>query len=362
MSHVPKVSVLLPVHNGMPYLPSAIESILQQTLKEFELLVLEDGSTDESAAYLKTLKDPRVQCLSLPRSGLSESLNIGLRKARAPLIARMDGDDLSEPTRLEKQFAFMEAHPKHVLLGADVMIIDAQDRPIIERRAPRTDSGLRWSLVFENPFAHPATMFRREDVLTLGGYQSEWKTKNGNDLAEDYQLWVKLAGRGKLATYPERLLKYRSHAQSVSERYHDDFEELLPVVGGRFANVNCKALPVEQAGDLIAFKRLGKLSDRSDLATILKDFSFLRESCRQVRDEGQEELETLIAETEEQLSRRCLRLAAKSIGDPAKFFASLQAAKDLKHKTMAGFVAGVVGSGARKIGHKLAAARRLSRL
>jgi glycosyltransferase involved in cell wall biosynthesis len=210
----PLVSVILPVFNAQRYIRSAVYSVLQQTLADFELIVIDDGSTDQSRSILQDLagRDRRIQLISRPNKGLVATLNEGIAAARGNFIARMDADDLCMPTRFARQVGYLNAHPECVLLGCDVLYIDEEGDPI--GRMPDIAFGhekITQDLLHRGwPIVHPSIMMRAEAVRTLGGY--------GADLVpnEDHDLFLRLGEIGQLENLPEVLLHYRKHATSIS--------------------------------------------------------------------------------------------------------------------------------------------------
>ena len=207
----PKISLLLPVHNAMPYLPEAVGSILGQEYGGFELLALDDASSDGSAAYLDALDDPRVRVLHLPKGGLTKNLNVGLREARGAYIARMDADDVALPSRLRLQLGFLEGNPGVVAVGCQALNLDRDGRLGEGRAYPVSSLEAKLTLIQRFiPFVHPGTMFRRDDVLAVGGYDEDYGT------TQDRDLWWRLSTRGKFANLPEVLLHYRVHAGAVT--------------------------------------------------------------------------------------------------------------------------------------------------
>lgn len=208
---MPVVSVLMSVYNAERYLAQAVESILEQNLADFELLALDDASTDGSAEYLDGLTDSRVRVFHLPKQGLTRSLNQGLRDARGAYIARMDADDVALPARLECQWRFLEAHPEVVAVGCQADQIDADGRSIEPWGFPVDDAAIRYAL-FRNlaPLLHPGVMMRRSALEAIGGYDERFET------AQDRDLWWRLAVRGRLANVPETLMRYRRHAGAVT--------------------------------------------------------------------------------------------------------------------------------------------------
>lgn len=215
----PLVTVLLPVFNGERHLAAAIRSILDQTYTAFELIVLDDGSTDASAAIAESVGDPRIRVVRLsPQVGLSRALNEGLSMARGPLVARQDADDLSEPRRLERQVAALEARPDLALIGCQAWLIDSDGRIIgtVDRcLEPLT---VRWYGLLDNPFIHTAVMFRAAIIRDeLGGYDAAF-----DPYSQDFSLWSRLLDRHPAANLKERLVRYRSSAESVIGAVHAD--------------------------------------------------------------------------------------------------------------------------------------------
>lgn len=211
MSPTPAVTVLMPAYNAGRYIREAVESVLAQSFTDFEFLIFDDGSTDDTPAILASFSDPRICIVSRPNRGLIATLNEGLAAARASLVARMDADDVCLPHRLERQVAFMAAHPEHVLLGSDVVYTDREGRPILRINAGGyTDEELRKNFYARCPLFHPSVMFRKDVVLASGGYPS------GALLFEDWLLWKAVMERGKAAVLPEVLVHMRLNPESVT--------------------------------------------------------------------------------------------------------------------------------------------------
>ena len=207
----PRVSVVMPVRNGGRFLEPAVRSILDQELRDLELVVVDDGSTDDSPRVLQRLAaaDPRVRVLTGPATGLVAALNQGCAAARAPLVARMDADDLSLPPRLARQCAAMDADPELVLLGTGVRYVDEHDRPLHTRILPQDDASLRRTLERSVPFTHSAVVMRRSAFERAGGYRAALRH------AEDHDMWLRLAEHGRLGNLPEALVLYRIHSGQV---------------------------------------------------------------------------------------------------------------------------------------------------
>ncbi len=211
MSSTPAVTVLMPAYNAGRYIGEAVRSVLGQTFADFEFLIINDGSTDDTAAILASETDPRIRVISRPNTGLITSLNEGLAAARAPLIARMDADDVCLPQRLAVQHAFMNAHPAHVLIGSDVIYTDREGRDILRINAGGySDADLRARFYDRCPFFHPSVMFRREAVRVAGGYPA------GALLFEDWLLWKSVMELGTAEVLPEVLVRMRLNPESVT--------------------------------------------------------------------------------------------------------------------------------------------------
>ena len=212
----PRVSVVLSVYNGDRFIREAIESVLSQTFREFEFLIIDDGSTDRSREIICSYDDSRIRFIENTKNlGLTRSLNVGLRQAHAPLIARQDADDISHPLRLEKQVGFMDLHPTVALLGTQAQVIDADGVPIAypeHRKATQAESIL-WQMAVDSAFVHTSVIFRRDVVLgRLGGYDETYT--NG----QDADLWSRLAGKYGVRNLPDTLVRSRVHAGSISVR------------------------------------------------------------------------------------------------------------------------------------------------
>ncbi|AVT82855.1 glycosyltransferase family 2 protein [Rhodopseudomonas palustris] len=207
----PKVSVIMPVRDGERWVAEAIRSVQNQTFRDFELLVIDDGSADATPAILAdaAAADSRIAVLTQHRNGLVAGLNRGLSAARAPLIARLDADDIALPDRLARQVDYMAAHPDVVLLGGWATIIDENGQPKGREMRP-SPNDLRATLMNKSPFIHPTVMLRAEAARRVGGYHAAFEA------GEDYDFWLRLADIGELAILPELLIRYREHSSSVT--------------------------------------------------------------------------------------------------------------------------------------------------
>jgi len=216
----PAVSVVISAYNAHRYLAEAMESILAQTFRDSEVIVVDDGSTDDTKKLLDgyAARDNRLHIISRPNKGLTVSLNEALAAVRAPLIARMDADDVALPERFAKQVQFLAEHPDIVCISSAVELIDPFGVHIGVLTPPADHAAIDTSLLKGNGGAiiHPAAMMRTEVVRQVGGYQEKYNN------SEDLDLWLRLAEVGKLANLPETLLKYRRDLGSVSHTKRDN--------------------------------------------------------------------------------------------------------------------------------------------
>lgn len=229
MAEAPRVSVVMPVHNGGVYLGHAVESILAQSFPDLEFVIIDDGSTDSTAEVLRRYEaaDRRVRVYHQEKAGLVASLNRGCREAQASYIARMDADDIAFPDRLARQVEFLDTHPLVAVVGSAVIRIDAAGREIKRNVCPTSHAEIVEALREYTCFTHPSVMLRADALAAVGGYRKAYKA------AEDYDLWVRLSERYELANLPDPLLYYRVYPEQVSVRQLD--QQILSVVGARAA-------------------------------------------------------------------------------------------------------------------------------
>ncbi|MBP2626008.1 MAG: glycosyl transferase family 2 [Firmicutes bacterium] len=213
----PMITVLMPVYNGSLYLREAMDSIIGQTFHDFEFLIIDDGSTDNSMDIINSYKNGRICVIKNDTNcGISAALNKGLEHARGQYIARMDCDDISMPERLYRQVLFMEEHPQIGVCGSWIQIIGEWSHGDIWRY-PTEPEKIKCGLLFSNILAHPSVIIRR-NVLTSTGIYYDVLYK----YAQDYKLWVELAKRTLLANIPEVLLQYRfSNSQICLKKWSE---------------------------------------------------------------------------------------------------------------------------------------------
>lgn len=213
---LPLISVCMPVYNAEPYVAEAVESILNQTLGDFEFLIVDDGSTDGSLRILEgyAARDPRIHLTSRPNTGYLVALHEMLAIARGEFLARMDADDIALPERFARQVQYLRSCPEVLALGTRILVIDPEGDPIEEQCYVQTHEDIDRSHLepsLSMGICHPSVMVRTETLRRVGGYRPDYY------MAEDSDLWLRLAEIGRLANLPDVLLKYRQHPQSISQ-------------------------------------------------------------------------------------------------------------------------------------------------
>lgn len=210
---LPKVSVVLPVYNAALYVKEAVQSVLNQTFQNFELLIYNDGSTDNSLEILQQFEDSRIRIVNYEKNiGLIQLLNNAFSEAKGEYIARMDADDVCLPDRFEKQVGFLDQHPNIGICGGFLEIIGTNEI----NKKPALDKDLRWWIFKGSPFAHPSVMIRNKVLI-----HSNLKYNPDAYVVEDFDLWWRMAFVTQLANLETVLLKYRIHPNQVSSSKND---------------------------------------------------------------------------------------------------------------------------------------------
>lgn len=211
MTKAPLVTVLMPAYNAGPFLKEAVDSVLNQHFTDFELLVINDGSTDNTSTILESYTDPRLVVVHQENIGLVRSLNKGLQLARGSYIARFDADDVCFPDRLSTQVAFLNQHSDYVLVSGETTYMDEDGNYLFHFRPEYyTNNEIIASGFKSCPFIHSAVMARKEALLNAGGYDPRALT------FEDHLLWKKLAKQGKMCNLPIKFIKVRFNVASVT--------------------------------------------------------------------------------------------------------------------------------------------------
>lgn len=220
------LTVLMPVYNNEKYVSFAIKSILNQTLKNFEFIIIDDCSSDQSFNIIKSFDDARLKIIrNKSNLGVAESLNKGIKLSKGKYIARMDSDDISLPNRLEYQLNFLKKNPDIGVLGSDVIIINENIKSISEvqfnfnkkkkfknffLQNPKTHDCCLWFLLFDNCFYHPTTMFKKS-LIDIAGYYD-------HSGSEDFDLWTRLINKTRFSNLKIPLLLYRQHSNQISKK------------------------------------------------------------------------------------------------------------------------------------------------
>ena len=206
-----KITVLMPAYNAGKYIAEAIESVLDQPIDDFELLIVNDGSTDNTVSVIQSFNDSRIRLLQQPRQGVVSALNEGLAKAKGYYIARFDADDICFSNRLQKQVDFLDQNPGYVLTGCDAEYITEAGEFLFNHQCTAySHEDIMNQLYIYCPFIHSGVMYRKEEVLKAGGYPAYAHN------FEDYLLWIRLAKYGNFCNLPERLIKVRLNPSSAT--------------------------------------------------------------------------------------------------------------------------------------------------
>ena len=302
----PRISVVMSVYNGERYLRQSVDSILGQTFTDFEFIIIDDGSADNSWNILSGYNDKRIRLLQNDTNlGLTRSLNKGLDLARGKYIARQDADDISLPPRFAMQVALLDRQPCTVVVGSSVEYIDQKGQAL--RKAIRSQSPHynRWRLLFGNCIAHSSAMFRRKTALSAGGYDESLR------YSQDYDLWERLSTTGDIMQSSDILLRWRrlesgiSSANNIKQRKIGNtvIQRMLKQQFGREVSLievsffrNLARLPLESERQVKHATRLlfevwcdfkqkwkPEIADvkliKKDIATRLSKAGYLQKSC-----------------------------------------------------------------------------------
>ncbi|MDF1756310.1 MAG: glycosyltransferase [Verrucomicrobiales bacterium] len=214
---MPLLTVILPAYNAEVHLAEAINSVISQTFSDFELIIIDDGSTDRTGEIINEIDDSRIRLIQHKQNaGLIAALNEGIALAKSEFVARMDADDVCEPSRFEEQLEFFDQNPDVGVLGTAIRMIDSESRPGKIFEMPLSRDEVEWALPLLCPLAHPTVMMRTDVVKKAAGYSS------GAELAEDYDLWGRISAHVGIANLSSPLLKLRKHPGSVTSSRAQD--------------------------------------------------------------------------------------------------------------------------------------------
>lgn len=217
----PLVSIILPVYNAQDYLKESIDCMLNQTYKNFEFIILNDGSKDDSEKIILSYSDSRIKYHFHANKGLGATLNVGLSLCNGKYIARQDQDDISHPDRLKKQVEYLENNENVLLLGTRAKIFFDNSPKVLYHKHATRPCDLKFDLLFDNPFVHSSVMFRKTAIDKIGFYNTD------RNLYEDFELWSRFTKIGDVANLPEVLVDYRDHEKGLSKNFSNFREYTL---------------------------------------------------------------------------------------------------------------------------------------
>jgi len=300
------------VYNGELYLRESLESVLRQSFRDFEFVIIDDGSTDATPSILEQCEksDPRVRVTRQEHAGVAAALVAGCARSRGRLLARIDADDVALPTRFEHQVAFLDAHPEVGVLGTRIDIIDEGGRVLRTTDPPRAHAMAARRLLFWPPVAHPSVMMRRALLEKFGGYDV------GFERAEDYELWTRLVEVTRFANLPLTLLRYRMHEGMVTRRERGPMLEATDRARRRFlARLLDRELSLEQCDWLVRFergsRRLEEPKARASIELLFELYEAMLKRgilCDSEAAEARGDLERRVAAADRRTARRALRL------------------------------------------------------
>lgn len=267
---MPRVSVLLPVYNCEKYIKETLDSVLTQTFSDFELIIIDDCSTDNTVDIIKSFKDSRISFIQKEKnSGYTDSLNYRIDIAEGEYIARMDGDDVCAISRFEKQVNFLDNNPEVMLCGTSIQVIGTDN----VLRHPQSHEEIKVKLCFGTAFCHPSVMGRKE-VFKENNYNKDFEP------AEDYELWTRLVFKGRLANIDEILLFYRAHSGQISNTKKDIQHKAVSVCRKKMLDkLNLQAYFSEQEISKVVID--SNPTTLQDCKLGLSIFNFLKNSNKQ---------------------------------------------------------------------------------
>jgi glycosyltransferase involved in cell wall biosynthesis len=332
----PLISVLLPVHNGMPYLPETMAGLLGQTFRDFEVVFVDDASTDDTPAYVRSLADPRVRYVRVEQGDVTpvpgmgtyyrlvHALNVALAHATGTLAARLDGDDVCRPDRLAVQAEAFRADSALVLLGCDFDVIDATGRPTGENPYNVTsDPAARWVLLFDSPFLHPGVMFPLAAARRVGGYRN-WAC------CEDYDLYARLAPLGRFGLTGRKLMSKRMHGGNASVVYRNQGFATTARLVAEYARANYTPdLPAAEVIALYAFYHDLPDQPPADPLAVRRTFAALEAGFRDRHDGLPADAERAVGFVREYLAWRCYHTVRSVVTRPGELVRWLRAAARL---------------------------------
>ena len=264
----PPVSVVMSACNERLYVEEAVQSILRQSFGDFEFIIINDGSTDGTGKVLERLaeSDDRIRLVHQENQGISLARNRGLSMASGQYVAVMDGDDISDPRRFERQVQFLRSHSKIGGVGTRIEFVDAEGETMGEWAVPTDPDAIAWELLFNSALGHPAVMLRRALLEKIGGY-AEWIPS-----AEDYELWTRLIQVSQLANLPDTLHKLRRHEGSITVSKREGQIRAIGSAATNFHRALLNSRADEQKSKFLVWMEM-KGIERAVKETGVQDFS-----------------------------------------------------------------------------------------
>ncbi|MBR8835694.1 MAG: glycosyltransferase [Stigonema ocellatum SAG 48.90 = DSM 106950] len=242
---MPKVSIVIPAYNAIAYLPEAVDSVLQQTFTDFEVLIVDDGSSDGTVEWANQMTDPRVRVISQTNQGSSGARNTGITAAKGEYIALLDADDLWEPTKLEKQLRYLSENPSVGLVDTWTILVDQQGKSMGKVVVSYAESDNVWKQLvqFKTVCCCDSTpVIRRSCFETVGLFNGDLR------FLEDLDLWIRLASRYTFGVVKEPLVRYRQHPGSKSTNCQGTLEAFRTIIEKAFESVSAELLPLRERG------------------------------------------------------------------------------------------------------------------
>jgi glycosyltransferase involved in cell wall biosynthesis len=289
------ISVLLPVYNAGKYITDSVKSILDQTYTNFELIIVDDGSVDESADLIQKFSDTRILFFQKNNTGMADTLNFAFQKSSGEYIARQDADDISMPSRFHKQITFLENHQDIVLTGTWARVLN--DSRILSH--PSDNLTLKLFLLFDNPFVHSSVMMRKN----VFEYSSQYDLHK-HPLIQDYALWSEISLKGKIANIPEVLQLYREVKSGISQTTKD----YKKIVAAQSAE-NIKSMGIDEVvADYISYiyhNCFSEIRRKISVNQAMKTYDHVVNELKLKNGIASDSFYTLSAEYRERLFKKC---------------------------------------------------------
>lgn len=286
----PKISIIMPAYNAEKYIKEAVDSILNQTFKDFELIIVNDGSTDSTKTIIESYIDPRIKIIThKTNQGIYSSRSDGLKAAQGEFIAVLDSDDIAMKNRLEEQSNFMIKNPDIAVVGSWMEVIDVDSGDTYTLKPECDPVIIKWMHILKNQILNSASFFRKDIVDKIGYYKKEY------EYAEDYDLWSRISRRYKMANIPKVLVKYRIRKKSVtraSESGKAQRQHILEII---FNNINYYInLGQEDFKIFVNAVKEAKISGFKNLIKVRKIYKDLFNSYIKKEKLGKEEIKKIL--------------------------------------------------------------------